>query len=161
PAVPPAGDGSAIVRSAWMTVRLDDVGTTAAVDRLGTAVAGLGGWVASTTTFDDGDDTSGEGGDAGQARAELVLRVPTARFDEARALVGGLGETTSVRLSGQDVSGQLVDTDARLRALRAEELALVELLGRADGVPAILQVRDRIAAVRTEIEQLDAQAARL
>jgi hypothetical protein len=64
-------------------------------------------------------------------------------------------------MSSQDVGGQLVDLDARVRAARAEEGALSALLSKAGDIGQILQVRDRIAAVRTEIEQLDGQQAAL
>lgn len=149
-----SGNGSAIVRSAEMSVRLEDLRVATAVSRLGGLAERLGGYVASTTTAE------GEVG-GGKGSADLVLRVPSERLDAARAEVAKLGEVQSVRLSGDDVSGQLVDLDARLRTLRTEETALNELLGRSRDVPAILQVRDRLTGIRSEIEQLAGHQARV
>lgn len=149
-----AGNGTAIVRSAEMSVRLKDLRVATAVGRLGGLAERLGGYVASTTTAE------AETG-AGKGSADLVLRVPSERLDAARAEVSKLGEVQSVRLSGDDVSGQLVDLDARLRTLRTEEMALNELLGRSRDVPAILQVRDRLTGIRSEIEQLAGQQTRV
>jgi hypothetical protein len=147
------GSGTSIVRSGAMSVRLArDLSVAGAVERLGTTAGRLGGFVASTTTAD---------GSGSQGTAELALRVPSERFDEARKAVGALGRVTSVRLNGDDVSGQLVDLDARVRTLTTEEAALNQLLGQSRDVGTILQVRDRLTGVRTEIEQLTGQQARL
>jgi hypothetical protein len=121
----------------------------AATDRVAALATTLGGFVADSATSSSGR----------RATAELTLRVPAARFDEARRRLAALGRVEGSSLSGEDVSGQLVDLDARLRTLRTEEGALDALLGKARDIPQILQVRDRLTAVRTEIEQLAGQQA--
>lgn len=60
-------------------------------------------------------------------------------------------------MSGEDVTAQLVDLGARLRALRAEEEALTILLASATNVGEVLSVREQLSSTRTEIEQLAAQ----
>jgi hypothetical protein len=140
-----------IVRTADMRIRVRG-SFTAAMDQA-TAVASLfGGYVTSSSTSSL---------ERGSSSAVLTLRVPADRFDEARQRITKLGKLQSLEMSSQDVGGQLVDLDARLRAARAEEAALSALLGKAGDIGQILQVRDRIAAVRTEIEQLDGQQAAL
>ena len=59
--------------------------------------------------------------------------------------------------SGDDISAPIADVKARLRSLSAEELQLLELLGRADSVSETLEVRTRLDDVRQQIESLKAQ----
>jgi hypothetical protein len=140
-----------IVRTADVRVRVRG-SFTAAVERANAVAALLGGFVTSSSTSSLG---------RGRSSAELTMRVPADQFDEARTRLGRLGKIESLEMHGRDVSGQLVDLDARLRAARAEEAALTILLGKAGSVGDILQIRDRLSGVRTEIEQLDGQQVAL
>jgi hypothetical protein len=97
----------------------------------------------------------------GEANGELTLRIPAARFDAVRKALGRLGTVESLAIGGDDVGGQLVDLGARLKTLRAEEGSLDVLLGQARDIGQVLQVRDRLTGVRTEIEQLAGQQAAL
>ena len=54
-----------------------------------------------------------------------------------------------------------MDLEARLRNLRASEEVLVGIAKGTGKVSDLLEVQDRISAVRGEIEQLDAQRAQL
>ena len=90
-------------------------------------------------------------------RGTVTMRVPADRLDEAMADLRKLGKLMTMSTSAEDVSSSIVDIDARLRALDAEELQLLELLRRASGVSQTLEVRDRLNAVRQENESLKAQ----
>ena len=151
PAIPAPSIGAKIVRTANLRVRVKG-SFDAAIERATTVATALGGFVESSSTSSL---------ERGSSSAELALRVPADRFDEARGELTKLGKLQSLEMSGRDVGGQLVDLDARLRAARAEEDALTALLAKAGDIGQILQVRDRIAAVRTEIEQLDGEQAAL
>ena len=140
-----------IIRTADLRVRVRG-SFSAAVDRANAVAGLLGGFVTSSSTSSF---------ERGKASAELTMRVPADSFDEARRRLSSLGKLESLEVSGRDVGGQLVDLDARLRALRAEEGALELLLAKAGDIGQILQVRDRLTSVRTEIEQLDGQQAAL
>ena len=143
--------GPRIIKTAALQVEVRGE-VAATVERAEGIAAAAGGFVASSssTTFEEG-----------RSRAELSLRVPAERFDDVRRRVQDLGTVRSSETGGQDVGGQLVDLAARLRTLRSEEGALDTLLGRAAGIGEILQVRDRLTAVRTEIERLAGQEASL
>lgn len=145
------GDGSKIVRHASVELEVRRDGLPSAFDRVATIAGAHGGFVAESSTS--------EGDDGGTA--SLVVRVPVDRFDVARRELRGLGEVRTESISGQDVSGQLVDHDARLRTLRAQEGALQELLSRARNVGEVVQVQGQLFAVRQQIEQLAAQKAHL
>ena len=59
--------------------------------------------------------------------------MPADRFDSVRQSLSGLGEVESQSIRGEDVSGQLVDYEARLKSLQAQEEALRVLLAAAKG----------------------------
>jgi hypothetical protein len=110
-----------------------------------------GGFVASSSSTFDEDASMGQ----------LVLRVPVNEFDTARRAVAGLGQLEAETVRGQDVSAQLVDYDARLRSLEAQEEALRGLMGKATTVGEVLQIQPTLTGVRQQIEQFTAQRARL
>ena len=68
---------------------------------------------------------SAEGGGQNATAGTLTIRVPAARFEEARAEIRKLGlRVESEKIDAQDVSRQYVDQDANLRNLRAEEAGI-------------------------------------
>jgi hypothetical protein len=156
--MPPVGDGRVadtgprVIRTAQLTLRVRDGAFERAVDRASTVAAAAGGFVVSSNSSTL---------EAGKASGDLVIRVPADAFDRVRRDLAGLGSVEAVSQSGEDVAAQLVDLDARLRTLRAEESALQAILGRAKTIGETLQVRDRLTAVRTEIEQYAGQQASL
>ncbi|MEY2426201.1 MAG: hypothetical protein QOI61_1773, partial [Actinomycetota bacterium] len=91
----------------------------------------------------------------------LTLRVPAAAYDTTLTALRRLGKVADETLGGKDVTSTLVDLDARLRSLRAQESALNTLLAKANTVGETLQVAQAAAEVRTQIEQLAAQQAQL
>ena len=57
----------------------------------------------------------------------------------------------------QDVTGQVVDLEARIRNLEASEASYRVLFDRAERIEDILTVQGRLDEVRGQIEQLEAQ----
>ncbi len=91
--------------------------------------------------------------------ASVTLRVPAERFDELITRLQELSgvEVVSMATREQDVTGQVVDLDARIRNLRASEASYRVLFDRAQRIEDILTVQGRLDEVRGQIEQLDAQ----
>ena len=149
-----APTGPRIVRTAELSVKVGKDGFPGAFERVSAIAAANGGYVtaANTSTI----------GGKGRARAgQLTLRAPVEKFDEVRRAVGQLGTIESESSTGEDVSGQLVDYDARLRSLQAQEDALRTLLAKAANVSEILQVQNSLFDVRQQIEQLQGQRTQL
>ena len=157
--VPPDGGGSVavvpgsprVVRTADVRVKVGKGGFGAAFDRVASVAAANGGFVSASSTASVEDARSGE----------LTVRVPSDRFDTVRLSLGELGDVESQSIRGEDVSGQLVDFDARLRSLQAQEDSLRVLVGQAKAVGEVLQVQSSLFTVRQQIEQLKAQKANL
>lgn len=108
----------------------------------------LGGFLVSSQITGGQDATSGS----------LTIRVPAARFGEARAAIHRLGlRVESERVDAQDVTRQYVDQAAALRNLTAEEEQYLSILKQARTVNDTLQVTGKLSAIRGEIEQQRAE----
>jgi Domain of unknown function (DUF4349) len=93
--------------------------------------------------------------------ASIQIRVPQAKLDAAIQALKGLGNLDSQSITAEDVSTQLVDSQARLKNLRRTEETLLEIMGRAGGVSDVLRVSQELSNVRTQIEQITAQLTAL
>ncbi|PAP76812.1 DUF4349 domain-containing protein [Rubrivirga marina] len=157
----PAISPDAVAQDAALTSRLlrrsaDLRVTTEAFDetlREARAVAGrYGGLIAGE---------NGSAYDDGQAQSTLTLRVPSDRFDAALDALAALGTVESRSVSVDDVTGQIVDVEARLRAQRAAEARYVAFLAEAGSINEMLSVQERLDRVRADIESMESVARSL
>lgn len=139
---------SMIIRRGDISIRVDSLDTAIiAVRRL---AASLGGFVG---------DVSMNAGDYEVRRATLVMRIPSARFDEALAGVGPLGKVEHSSVSAEDVGEEFVDVTARIANGRRLESRLVDLLATRTGkLEEVLSVERELARVRGEIERYEGRA---
>jgi hypothetical protein len=106
----------------------------------------LGGYVGGSQAGTDTD------------AATLTLRIPADRFDDALARLRDMdAEIVAEATREQDVTGQVVDLQARIANLEASEASYRQLVDRAERIEDILAVQTRLDGVRGEIEQLQAQ----
>jgi hypothetical protein len=142
--------GPQIVRTATLTiVTRDFAAIRPAVDRI---LRDVGGFVGSIQV--SGETT------AGSLRG--TLRVPANRLADTLAALRALGRVTDETQTGEDVSEQVRDLEARLVNSRNTEKRLTEVLrNRTGDVSDVLQVEREIARVREEIERMDAERANL
>lgn len=147
-------NGPRIVKRADVRIEVKKDGFRRAFQRAAEVAGAHGGFVANSTSR-----TADE--DADPAAGTLVLRVPAAAFDTVRAELAGLGDVTSEVLDGEDVGGQLVDLDARLRSLQVEEETLRTLMAKAKTIGETIEVQQQLTRVRQDIEQTAGQRARL
>ena len=87
---------------------------------------------------------------------KLVVRVPSpqfgAAFDEIKRLASN---TPSEQVTGQDVTEEFIDLEARIKTQKALEIQFLEIMRQAYKVADALEVQRQIADVRTEIEKLE------
>jgi hypothetical protein len=132
-----------IIRTATLTVLVSDVADVAA--RTSELATSMGGFVVSANQREDGPSTS----------ATVTIRVPAPRLDEALGRIKALAvKVRNEQVTGKDVTEEFVDTDARLRNLRATEARYLDLLQQSATVGDILSVEKELTTVRGQIEQL-------
>ncbi len=156
-AVPPAAPGSPplgrasgpvarkVERTATLGLTTDAKGLQDAANGLVRATQDLGGVVASSQV-----DSTPSGGDA-----TFVLRIPTARVDDALKRFAELAGVARLSEGAQDITGSFVSAQDRLSDARAERKALLAALGKASTPRSIASLRARIRGNRTEIARLE------
>ena len=101
---------------------------------------------------------SSEGGGQTATAGTLTIRVPAARFEEARVGIRKLGvRVESEKIQADDVTRQYVDQEASLRNLHAEEAQYLAILKQAGTVKDMLAVTEQLSGVRGQIEQQQAE----
>jgi Domain of unknown function (DUF4349) len=145
--------GPKVVQTASLTLSIPRDRFSERVDEARTLAAGLGGFVVSST--------ASQGRDQRLERGTLVLRIPERSYAQAMDALSGLGRVEARKESGQDVSQELVDLEARARHLEAVERQLLVLLEQAENVSAALAVQQRLNEVQLELEQVRGRQAYL
>ena len=135
-----------IVRSAEMRITVDD--TTRAVDAVTRSAEALGGYVAGSHIWRDGE----------LLRARVTLRVPTEKLTSTLAQIRSVAKRVeNETISSDDVSEEFVDLEARVRNLEATEEELRQLLVavRTNSRKAgeVLEVHNHLTQIRAQIEQ--------
>ncbi len=136
--------GPQIVKTAELDLtvkkgRFDDAFRQASV-----VAAKYGGFVGSSST-------------QGSKSGKLEIRVPALSFEQALADLRALGTVDGESVSGQDVTAQYVDLQARIRTWQAQEDVLLRLMDRASSVADTLRVQNNLQDVQLEIERLKGQ----
>lgn len=134
-----------VIMTASMALEVSSVESAVAQAR---AIAeGLGGFV-QQMSFSGGKE---------HPQATMTLRVPQEQVFTALERLRALGTVQAQTLGSLDVTEQMIDLEARLRALQREEQSLLNLLGRAQSVGDILAIERELSRVRGEIERLQGQ----
>jgi hypothetical protein len=136
----------AVVRNAQIELRVKQI--SEAERRAVSLVKAAGGFV----------ESSSEHGQAGIAPSlHMTVRVPEARLEEVLAHLEGIGTKLSRSITSEDVTAQIVDLDARLKTMRAQEEAFIGLLRGAKSLKDNLDLHERVMRLRGEIESIEAR----
>lgn len=91
-----------------------------------------------------------------ELEATVVVRVPAPRFEAALNEIRALGvHVIHEKASAQDVTEEFIDLEARIRAKKALEAQILEIMKRATKIPEALEVQRELAEVRAEIEKIE------
>jgi hypothetical protein len=86
----------------------------------------------------------------------LTVRVPATQFNQVMEEIRALGiRVSQEKVTGQDVTEEFIDLEARIKNQKALEGQFIEIMKRAGKVEDALQVQRELAEVRTEIEKLE------
>jgi Domain of unknown function (DUF4349) len=136
--------GPTVIKTADLAVEVERDGLGEAVNAVTTVAGRYGGFVVSSTT-----------GGADARRGTLTLRVPSDRFEEALADLAGLGTLDRRWVSGEDVSQEFVDLEARLRNLGTQEAVMLRLFDEAATVSDTIRIQRELSGVQLQIEEIE------
>lgn len=148
-----AVDDAKIIRTGTIELEVTDVPSALVTARNG--VRAMGGYVGASRTENVED----------RPFATITYRIPADRWEDALDVLRRLNGLTSKVVTEQteavEVTGQVVDLEARIRNLRASETALQEIASGATRISDVLEVQNQLTNVRGQIEQLSAALADL
>jgi hypothetical protein len=140
----PAGQERLIIRTADMAIVAADTEET--LNSISEMANNSGGWVVGSNVFQS-SDTSMTG--------YIEIRVPSEGFQSVLDAIAGLAvEVTNLSTSGQDVTEEFVDLDARLGNLEATAARLRTFLDESQTVEEALAVNNELSRVEGEIEAI-------
>ena len=139
-----------IVRNGELTLETES--PTEGLRKITAAAESHGGFV---VTSEFKQNPVAAGGKPNQS-VTVVARVPSSQFASALEQIRSAGErVVQEKVSGQDVSEEYLDVEARLRNKKALEGQFLEIMKQARKVEDALDVQSQLADVRTEIERLE------
>lgn len=146
-------DDAKIVRTGTIDLQVTDVPNALTAARNG--IRAMGGYIGASQTESTGDSPT----------ANVTYRIPVDRWEDAldllRGLTGDGGKVVSENTNAVEVTGAVVDLEARIKNLRASELALQGISSRATRISDVLEVEGQLTNVRGQIEELSAQLKQL
>jgi hypothetical protein len=141
-----------VIRNANLVMVVTDPG--AASDQIAALAGSLGGFTVSSYTYQASTDAAGNK----IMQANITVRVPAESLDSFINQLQGLAvEVRSKNISGQDVTADYADLEARLRNLEAAEAQLVSIMNDANRTEDVLAVFNQLTYIREQIEQIKGQ----
>ena len=139
-----------IIRDANLTIEV--ASTTEVQQRITSIAETLGGFVVTSEAKQRQDTEPAKR----TLDIKLVIRVPSGQFNSALEQIEKLATNLPERnVTGQDVTEEFIDLDARIKTQKALELQFLDIMKQAKKVDEALEVQSQIADVRTEIEKLE------
>ncbi|GAB3990285.1 DUF4349 domain-containing protein [Nocardioides marmoraquaticus] len=141
----------AVVSTGEVQLQSGDVGRARAeVLRL---TRGWGGVVA--------DEQSSSDDEGRTTYTSMTLRVPTARFDAAMEALGEVATLVDRSRTSEDVTTQVVDVSARVRAQQQSVRRIEALLAEAEDLRDVVSIEGDLAQRQAELDSLRSQQAYL
>lgn len=134
-----------IIKTVTLSLTVPDV--EKAVSEIESMLKPVDGFVQDANLWQSGNNLQGN----------LTLRVPTARVDGFISQLESLGRVERKEVSGQDVTEEYYDVEARKNNLKRQEERYLELLKKANTVKDMLEIESELARVRGEIESMEAR----
>lgn len=114
-------------------------------------VTSLGGYIEQREIYSGSSSTSH------WRTAQLTIRIPSDQADAFLDSVGSKANVLSLSENLTDVTLDYVATESRIKALKAEEARLHELLNEASNLSDLLEIERRLTDVISELETVESQ----
>jgi hypothetical protein len=132
-----------IIRNADLAIVVDDAET--AINTIEKLVSRAEGWVVNSNVWES-DDIK---------RGSIIVRIPADGLDAFLEEIHRLAnQVTNETISGEDVTEEFVDLEARLRNLEATAARVRSFLDEAKDVDDALAVNAELSRLEQEIEQI-------
>jgi len=152
--VVPAIQGPQVIRQAQLTINVNSGSFDSKLAAVRALVQLEQGFISGT------DAQASPANPNDQIRTGVIsFMVPAAKFDDTIDQLSKLGKVQNEHISGNDVSAQYVDLQARLANEEAQRNAMLALLNKAQTIADIIAVQTQLGQITQQIEQLKGQIA--
>lgn len=135
-----------VIQESYLSLQVRNVRETA--DKIISYSQTIGGYMVNSFLQNPGESPTGN----------ITVRVPAKQIDETLQFLRSLAiKVVSENLSGQDVTDQYVDIDARLATLNKTKAKFEDTLERAAEISDILNIQREIINLQQQIDNLKGQ----
>jgi hypothetical protein len=145
---PVARSAEHLVKEGVVRVEVEEGAFFQAYERVIDIARRLGGSVTASTSRTAGD---------GATTGAITVRVPVDTYEDLLVRVARIGRVVAQDVATEDVTSQVVDLEARLRHLRAQESFYLGLLDEARSVQDAIAVQHQVDEIQQRVEQLQAR----
>ncbi|MBT3190709.1 MAG: DUF4349 domain-containing protein [Anaerolineae bacterium] len=140
-----------VIKNADLSITVDDPEKKiAAISALADS---MGGHVVSSNTYQSYADSG-----ARVPEGNITIRVPSEKMDAAlEQIKENAEEVNSENVSGEDVTDKYVDLQSRLKAKKAAEEKMLEIMAQATTTEETLAVYSQLQIIQSDIEVLTGQ----
>ena len=147
PPAAPANSGRKVIRNGDMSFEVDSFDSSYL--QITKIAAEEGGFVATT----DSEKLAN-----GKVRGVVTVRVPPERLDTLVLKLRGLGELKSSKIAAQDITKQYTDLESQLRAARAMEERLLNVIKTGKGtIKELVEAEKQLGVYREKIEHVEGE----
>ena len=136
--------GLSVIKTATVALEVKDDQLQETIQNATSTAEKYGGFVVTTDVTDDEEHPYGT----------IVIRIPASRFGDALADLESLGNVEGERVSGEDVTQEFIDLQARLRNYVAQETVMLRLMEQSQTVTDTIRVQNELQRIQLEIERL-------
>lgn len=144
-----------VIKNANLSIIVDDPHT--AMIKVEDMAIGLGGYVVNSS-----ESQYSTAAGSNYSQVDMTLRVPVAQLDNALAQIRALvndpkTDIVTENITGQDVTGTVVDLQSRLRNYQSAADKLNEFLSEAKSTDDTMKVFNQLMTVQEQIDLLQGQ----
>ena len=140
-----------VIKNADLRITVDD--PEAKMDEIAELAISLGGHIVSSNTYQTYTNNGIQ-----VPEGNITIRVPSANLDDALdEIKDNVVEVDSENVSGEDVTDKYVDLQSRLKAKKAAEEKMLEIMQEAKTTEETLAVYTELQIIQSDIEVLTGQ----
>ncbi len=144
-----AQNAQKLIQNATVTLKISK-GSFESVSRKIVDIAqGAGGALFSMQTSQSDQDVINSG--------SVTVKVPSDQYTRVLDQFRSLGAVTAIQTNSQDVTGEFVDLQARLRNQQAQQAILIALMAKAQTINDSIAVQNQLSQVTGEVERIEAR----
>jgi hypothetical protein len=138
-----------LIQDATVTLKISKGSFDSVSRRIVDIAQGSGGVLFSMQTSQSDQDVINSG--------SVTVKVPSDQYTRVLDQLRSLGTVTAIQTNSQDVSGEYVDLQARLKNQQAQQAILITLMAKATTIQDSIAVQNQLSQVTGEVERIEAR----